>query len=91
VGPDLRSAGRDLGEIRTILNLPGQITGQPLDATRDGDGRWVGGSPAQWAEELTGAVLDHRAAGFMLFSSGGGTPDTASLTRWAREGGCWLG
>jgi alkanesulfonate monooxygenase SsuD/methylene tetrahydromethanopterin reductase-like flavin-dependent oxidoreductase (luciferase family) len=79
------AAGRDPREIRTIFNLPGQITGQPLPATRDRDGRWVGGSPAQWAEELTGAVLDHGATGFMLFSPAGGTPDTASLTRWARE------
>jgi alkanesulfonate monooxygenase SsuD/methylene tetrahydromethanopterin reductase-like flavin-dependent oxidoreductase (luciferase family) len=79
------AAGRDPREVRTIFNFPGQITSQPLAATRDSDGRWTGGSPGQWAEELTGAVLEHGAAGFMLFSPGGGTPDTVSLTRWARE------
>jgi alkanesulfonate monooxygenase SsuD/methylene tetrahydromethanopterin reductase-like flavin-dependent oxidoreductase (luciferase family) len=79
------AAGRDPRDIRTIFNLPGRITGKPLAATRDRDGRWLGGSPAQWAEELTGAVLEHGASGFMLFSPQGGTPDTTSLGRWARE------
>jgi alkanesulfonate monooxygenase SsuD/methylene tetrahydromethanopterin reductase-like flavin-dependent oxidoreductase (luciferase family) len=80
-----RAAGRDPREIRTVFNFPGKITGQPLTATRDRDGRWIGGSPAQWAEELTGAVLDHAASGFMLFSPQGGTPDIVSLARWATE------
>jgi hypothetical protein len=26
---------------------------------RDRDGRWIGGSADQWAEELSGAVLEH--------------------------------
>jgi streptogramin lyase len=79
------AAGRDPREIRTIFNFPGQITDQPLAATGDSDGRWIGGSAGQWAEELAGAVLEHGAAGFMLFSPDGATPDTVSLTRWARE------
>jgi alkanesulfonate monooxygenase SsuD/methylene tetrahydromethanopterin reductase-like flavin-dependent oxidoreductase (luciferase family) len=79
------AVGRDPHEIRTVFNFPGRITGQPLAATRDHDGRWIGGSPGQWAEELAGAVLEHGAAGFILFSPEGGTPDTVSLTRWARE------
>ncbi|GAA5123250.1 LLM class flavin-dependent oxidoreductase [Pseudonocardia adelaidensis] len=79
------AVGRDPREIRTIFNFPGRITDRPLPATRDRDGRWVGGSVAQWVEELTGAVLEHDAAGFMLFSPSGGTPDAASLARWARE------
>lgn len=79
------AAGRDPREVRTIFNFPGQITSRPLAATRDADGRWVGGSAAQWAEELTGAVIEHGASGFMLFSPEGGTPDIPSLTRWARE------
>lgn len=79
------AADRDPREIRTVFNLPGLITELPLAATRDGDGRWIGGSPGQWAEELTGAVLEHGAAGFMLFSPPGGTPDIASLTRWGQE------
>jgi alkanesulfonate monooxygenase SsuD/methylene tetrahydromethanopterin reductase-like flavin-dependent oxidoreductase (luciferase family) len=79
------AAGRDPDEVRTVFNLPGRITGTPLTATRDRDGRWIGGSADQWAAELTGAVLEHGASGFMLFSPDGGTPDLASLTCWARE------
>ena len=79
------AVGRDPREIRTVFNLPGRITARPLAATRDGDGRWVGGSVGQWVEELTGAVLEHCASGFMLFSSSGGVQDIVSLGRWANE------
>jgi alkanesulfonate monooxygenase SsuD/methylene tetrahydromethanopterin reductase-like flavin-dependent oxidoreductase (luciferase family) len=79
------AAGRDLREIRTVFNLPGLITDRPLAATRDRDGRWIGGSVGQWLEELTGAVREHGASGFILFSADGGTPDVVSLGRWARE------
>jgi alkanesulfonate monooxygenase SsuD/methylene tetrahydromethanopterin reductase-like flavin-dependent oxidoreductase (luciferase family) len=79
------AAGRDPREIRTVFNFPGRITDRPPAATRDGDGRWTGGSVGQWVEELTGAVLEHGAAGFVLFSPGGGTPDGVSLGRWAGE------
>ncbi|GAA2129795.1 LLM class flavin-dependent oxidoreductase [Actinomadura napierensis] len=77
--------GRDPREIRTVFNFPGRITDRPLPATREADGRWIGGSADQWTEELTGAVLEHGASGFMLFSPEGGTPDETSLGRWARE------
>lgn len=79
------AAGRDPGEIRTVFNLPGRFTDQPLPAPRDPDGRWVGGSVDQWVEELTGAVLEHAAAGFLLFSPRGGAPDADSLRRWGAE------
>jgi alkanesulfonate monooxygenase SsuD/methylene tetrahydromethanopterin reductase-like flavin-dependent oxidoreductase (luciferase family) len=79
------AAGRDPREIRTVFNFPGRITDRPLAATRDRDGRWVGGSVEQWTEELTTAVLEHDAAGFILFSPTGGTPDLDSLRRWANE------
>ena len=79
------AAGRDPGAIRTVFNLPGRITDQPLAATRDSAGRWIGGSVAQWIEELTSAVLEHGASGFTLFSPGGGTHDAVSLAHWARE------
>lgn len=79
------AAGRDPREIRTVFNFPGRITSRPLAATRDHDGRWIGGSAGQWVEELTGAVLEHGASGFMLFSPQGGTPDTATLSRWATQ------
>ncbi|MFF0520603.1 LLM class flavin-dependent oxidoreductase [Actinomadura nitritigenes] len=79
------AAGRDPAAVRTVFNLPGRITDRPLAATRDGDGRWIGGSAGQWVEELTGAVLEHGASGFILFSPKGGTQDEVSLGRWAGE------
>ncbi|WP_232660308.1 LLM class flavin-dependent oxidoreductase [Pseudonocardia sp. TRM90224] len=79
------AAGRDPGEIRTIFNFPGAITERPLAATRDRDGRWVGGSVDQWVEELTGAVLDHGASGFTLFSPGGGEYGLTALRRWGLD------
>ncbi|CAL9567774.1 F420-dependent glucose-6-phosphate dehydrogenase [Actinosynnema sp. ALI-1.44] len=79
------SVGRDPREVRTIYNFPGRITASPLAATRGGDGRWIGGSVEQWVEELTGAVLEHGASGFVLFSPRGGTPDADTLARWAGE------
>ncbi|MUN37950.1 LLM class flavin-dependent oxidoreductase [Actinomadura litoris] len=78
------AAGRAPADIATIYNLPGRITGTPLRATRDGDGRWIGGSPGQWIEELTGAVLEHGAGGFILFPTGG-DPVDVTLGRWAEE------
>ncbi|MCX5389147.1 hypothetical protein [Streptomyces sp. NBC_00094] len=77
--------GRDPRDVRTVFNLPGRVTERPLTATRDGDGCWIGGSVDQWVEELTGAVLEHGASGFVLFSPGGGTQDIDTLARWARE------
>jgi alkanesulfonate monooxygenase SsuD/methylene tetrahydromethanopterin reductase-like flavin-dependent oxidoreductase (luciferase family) len=78
-------AGRDPAGIATVYNFPGRITAEPLRATRADDGRWIGGSPDQWIEELTGAVLEHGAAGFVLFGPGGSTPDEAATARWAEE------
>ena len=79
------AAGRDPREIRTVFNFPGRITDRPLAETRDGDGRWIGGSVGQWIEELTEAVLTHRASGFVLFTTGFGTPDDVTLGRWSAE------
>jgi alkanesulfonate monooxygenase SsuD/methylene tetrahydromethanopterin reductase-like flavin-dependent oxidoreductase (luciferase family) len=79
------AVGRDPREIRTIYNFPGRITDRPLPATRDGDGRWIGGSVDQWVEELTGAVLEHDASGFILFSADQGSADLVTLGRWAGE------
>ncbi|MGP3968882.1 LLM class flavin-dependent oxidoreductase [Streptomyces sp. 6N223] len=79
------AVGRDPREIRTVFNFPGRITDRPLAATRDGDGRWIGGSVGQWVEELTGAVLEHGASGFMLFSPRGGVTNPVSLGRWGSE------
>ncbi|WP_433789816.1 LLM class flavin-dependent oxidoreductase [Actinoplanes sp. CA-252034] len=79
------AVGRDPQQIRTVFNLPGRITDLPLPSPRDRDGRWVGGSAGQWIEELTSAVLEHGASGFLLFSPPGGTPDPTSVSRWAAE------
>ncbi|ONI74745.1 5,10-methylene tetrahydromethanopterin reductase [Actinosynnema sp. ALI-1.44] len=80
------AAGRDPGEIRTIFNFVGRVTDRPLRATRDDGGRWIGGSPDQWVDELVGAVLEHGASGFTLFSTDGGTSQNlVDLGRWANE------
>ncbi|WIX87725.1 LLM class flavin-dependent oxidoreductase [Amycolatopsis sp. DG1A-15b] len=78
-------AGRDPGDIATVYNFPGRITAEPLAKTRAEDGSWIGGSPAQWIEELTGAVLEHGAAGFVLFGADRTTPDEVAAARWAEE------
>ena len=77
-------AGRDKSDVVTIYNFGGRITAEPLPQTRDGDGRWVGGSVGQWVEELTGAVLEHQAGGF-VFRSTDDTPADVALSRWAQE------
>ncbi|WP_329171658.1 LLM class flavin-dependent oxidoreductase [Streptomyces sp. NBC_01477] len=77
-------AGRDPADIVTVHNLPGRITDRPLAQVRDDTGRWIGGSVQQWTDELTGAVLDHRAAGFIHFSTDD-TPQDIVLGRWAEE------
>jgi alkanesulfonate monooxygenase SsuD/methylene tetrahydromethanopterin reductase-like flavin-dependent oxidoreductase (luciferase family) len=79
------AVGRDPREIHTVFNFPGRITDRPLAVTRDRDSRWIGGSVNQWVEELTEAVLEHAASGFILFSPGGGMQDVVSLGRWANE------
>lgn len=79
------SVGRDPGEIRTIYNVAGHITDRPLARTRDDDGRWLGGSVAQWVEELTGAVLEHGASGFNFTEPSGFAKDLTVLGRWAAE------
>jgi alkanesulfonate monooxygenase SsuD/methylene tetrahydromethanopterin reductase-like flavin-dependent oxidoreductase (luciferase family) len=78
------AAGRDPGEIADIYNFGGRITPEPLAATRDDDGRWIGGSARQWVEELTAAVLEHRASGF-IFRSTDDAPADEALATWARE------
>lgn len=79
------AAGRDPAEITTIFNLPGRITDKPLPRTRDEDGRWAGGSVDQWVEELTYAVLERGAGGFVFFDFADPAPTDVCLGRWARE------
>lgn len=78
------AAGRDPAAVATVYNFGGRITAEPLPATRDDDGRWIGGSAAQWIEELVGAVTEHQAGGFFYRSTDDTPPDVA-LRRWAEE------
>jgi alkanesulfonate monooxygenase SsuD/methylene tetrahydromethanopterin reductase-like flavin-dependent oxidoreductase (luciferase family) len=78
------AAGRDGSQIVTVYNFGGRITPGPLAATRGEDGRWIGGSVRQWVDELTAAVLDHKAGGF-IYRSTDDTPADAALARWATE------
>ncbi|GAA1606958.1 LLM class flavin-dependent oxidoreductase [Kribbella sancticallisti] len=78
------AVGRKPADVATVYNFPGRITQQPLAKVRDDEGRWLGGSPAQWIEELTSAVLDHDAAGFILFPTGP-DPIDVTLSRWSQE------
>ena len=76
--------GRDPAQIATMFNFGGRITPEPLPAPRGEDGRWIGGSVQQWIDELTSAVLDHHAAGF-IYRSTDDTPAAEALARWATE------
>jgi alkanesulfonate monooxygenase SsuD/methylene tetrahydromethanopterin reductase-like flavin-dependent oxidoreductase (luciferase family) len=78
------AAGRDPSAVANIFNFGGRITAEALPQTRDDEGRWVGGSVGQWVDELTGAALDHRAAGF-VFRSTDDSPADVALGRWAKE------
>ena len=78
------AAGRDPAEIADIFNFGGRITPEPLAATRGDDGRWIGGSERQWVDELTDAVLEYGASGF-IYRSTDDTPAAESLARWASE------
>ncbi len=78
------SVGRKPSDVATIYNFPGAITASPVRRTRDADGRWIGGSPAQWVDELTDAILSHDAAGFTLFPRGS-DPYDVQLARWSAE------
>jgi hypothetical protein len=57
---------------------------EPLAATRDQDGRWIGGSVRQWVDELTSAVLEHHAAG-SIYRNTDDIPADEALARWATE------
>ena len=79
------AVGRNPAEIATIYNVTGRLTRDPLPATRDDDGRWIGGGVAQWVEELAAAALEHGAAAFIYLDRPGEIIDDATVNRWARE------
>ena len=74
------AAGRDPAAIATVYNLPGRITAEPLSATRDENGRWLGGSVRQWADELVTAVCAYGAGGFVIFPA-----DAETVRRWSTQ------
>lgn len=76
-------AGRDPADVADVFNFGGRITAEPLTDTRGDDGRWIGGSVRQWVDELTVAVLERRARGFIF--RGAGDQPAVELARWARE------
>lgn len=78
------AVGRDPSAIVDIFNFGGRITPSALAQTRGEDGRWIGGSVAQWIEEMTSAVIDHGAGGF-IFRSTDDTPGPAAVARFAQE------
>jgi alkanesulfonate monooxygenase SsuD/methylene tetrahydromethanopterin reductase-like flavin-dependent oxidoreductase (luciferase family) len=78
------AVGRKPTDVATIFNFPGAVTATPVRRTRDDDGRWIGGSPAQWVEELTDAILNHNAAGFTLFPRGS-EPYDVQVSRWSQD------
>ncbi len=78
------AAGRDPSAIADIFNLGGRITPAPLAQTRGEDGRWIGGSAAQWIEEMTSAVVEHGAGGF-VYRTTDDTPAPVAVARFAQE------
>jgi Luciferase-like monooxygenase len=79
------SVGRDPADIDTIYNVSGHLTRESQPQTRDDQGRWIGGGVTQWVEELTFAVLEHRAAAFIYVLRPGDSLSDTTLNLWARE------
>ena len=78
------SVGRNPSEIIDVFNFGGRITAEPLAQTRGEDGRWIGGSVQQWIDELTSAVTEHHAGGF-IYRNTDDTPAHIALARYAQE------
>ncbi|MFI6866246.1 LLM class flavin-dependent oxidoreductase [Nocardia sp. NPDC050406] len=79
------AAGRNPADITTIYNVAGTISRDPLARTRTEEGRWIGGSVAQWVEELTYAVVEHRAGAFIYLARPGDIISDDTVDRWAHE------
>ncbi len=79
------AAGRNPTDVDTIHNVSGRFTREPLPKTRDDGGRWIGGTVTQWIEELTFAVLEHRAAAFIYLVAPGDVISDTTLNLWAHE------
>ena len=79
------SVGRNPADVATIYNVSGRLAQDPVTATRDDEGRWIGGGVTQWVEELTFAVLEHDAAAFIYLVPPGDTISDTTLNLWAHE------
>jgi alkanesulfonate monooxygenase SsuD/methylene tetrahydromethanopterin reductase-like flavin-dependent oxidoreductase (luciferase family) len=79
------SAGRKPADVDTIYQVSGRLTWAALPETRDEAGRWIGGGVVQWVEELTFAVLEHGAAGFIYVLPPGDSISDTTLRLWAHE------
>ena len=79
------SVGRGPADVDTIYNVSGHIARDPLPASRDDEGRWIGGGVTQWVEELTFAVLEHGAAAFIYLLRPGDVISDTVLNLWAQE------
>ena len=69
-------AGRAPGDVRRVFNVNGSIT----DGRSEG---FLNGPVAQWADELSSMVVDHRAQIIVFWAAGGDEPD--QLRRFAQE------
>ena len=78
------AAGRDPAEIVSVFNFGGPITDSPRSPARDADGRWAGGSVKQWVGEMTSAVTEHGASGF-IYRPPEDEPPEVAIGRWTRE------
>jgi alkanesulfonate monooxygenase SsuD/methylene tetrahydromethanopterin reductase-like flavin-dependent oxidoreductase (luciferase family) len=79
------SVGRSPSDIGTVYNVSGRFSRVPLTATRDEDGRWIGGGVTQWVEELTFAVLERGAAAFIYVLPPGESISDTALNLWTHE------
>ncbi len=79
------AVGRDPADVDTIYQVSGRLERDPLPKTRDDENRWIGGGVAQWVEELTFAVLEHRAAAFVYLVPPGHSVSDTTLNLWAHE------
>jgi alkanesulfonate monooxygenase SsuD/methylene tetrahydromethanopterin reductase-like flavin-dependent oxidoreductase (luciferase family) len=79
------AAGRRPGDIATIYNVAGRINDSPLVTTRNEHGRWIGGSVDQWVDELTTAVLEFGASGFIHHRIQDATSVDLTIGRWTQE------
>jgi hypothetical protein len=77
--------GQDPVDVGTTYQVTGPITRDSQQQTRDDEGNWTGGGVAQWAEELTFAVLEHDAAAFIYVVAPGEVINDTTLNLWANE------